>query len=164
LYVFPSIEALASGQPEQFRQTFGSASFAIDASRLGAFVQDRWTPHSSLAIDAGLRLDAGRVPAADVRSVTAGPRLGLAWTRGPQWVVRGGAGIFAGRLALAPFARALTSNGSQGFEQIVDGPGAAAAFAAARGGRLDVPLTGVARSVYRARSGSWNSSSRQVGA
>ena len=163
LFVFRSIEALAAGQPEIFRQRFGSGSLLMDATRLGAFVQDRWTPHPSLTVDAGVRLDGGRLPATvGARYAVLGPRLGVAWTPRPQWVIRGGAGIFPDRLPLASFASAVVFDGTESFEQIVDGPRAAAIFMATQGGRLDAPLTGISRSIYTTRRGSWDSSSRQV--
>jgi hypothetical protein len=163
LFVFRSIAALVAGQPEEFRQRFGSGALQMQAIRLGAFVQDRWTPHPALTVDAGVRLDGGRLPATvGARYAVLGPRLGVAWTPRSQWVVRGGAGIFPDRLPLASFAPAVVFNGRDGFEQIVDGPRAAAIFAATQGGPLDAPLTDISRSIYTARRSSWDSSSRQV--
>jgi Carboxypeptidase regulatory-like domain/TonB dependent receptor/TonB-dependent Receptor Plug Domain len=162
LYLFRSVDALTRQQPDSFRQVFGDPSIDVRATRYAFFVQDQWT-RSALTIDAGIRLDGEVLPAAlgiSDRQIT--PRFGLAWTPVSRWVIRGGAGIFADRLPLAAFERALSTDGTRGFEQIVDGPAAAALFAGQRGSNQS-PLPGIASSVYRVRGGRWNPSSLQSG-
>jgi len=63
--------------------------------------------------------------------------------------VRAGYGVFFDRYVLANLARAIEMNGSQGFEQVVDGSAASKLFAAAAGGSQVAPLAGIAPSVYR---------------
>src|ERR1700682_300556 len=77
------------------------------------------------------------------------PRIGLAWGPSSRWVVRAGYGVFFDRYVLANLARAIEMNGSQGFEQVVDGSAAAKLFAAGAGGAQVAPLAGIAPSVYR---------------
>src|SRR5260221_9871889 len=90
------------------------------------------------------------------------PRLGMAWTPSAGWVVRGGAGVFADRIPLAALERALIADGTDGFEEIVDGPAAAALLATTQGRTLLSPLPRIAPSVYTVQRGSWHSSSRQI--
>src|SRR5262249_31001553 len=128
------------------------------------FAQDRWSPRSSLTVDVGLRFDSMAFDEQlGVRSRVVGPRIGVAWTPTSNWVLRGGAGIFPDRIPLATFERALTTSGANGFEQIMDAPIATSVFAQSGGGPLGAPLQAIATSIYTARRGSWNASSRQLG-
>ena len=163
-YLFRSLDTFAAGQPENFRQVFANAGVRMAATRFGAFAQDRWTPQSAVTIDLGARFDGESMPSSlGIRSRVISPRVGIAWTPRPNWVIRGGAGVFADRLVLAAFERGLLVNGRQGFEQIVEGT-AAAAVLREHGGRLDAALPNVASSIYTARQGEWRPRSRQLSA
>jgi hypothetical protein len=163
LFVFRSLADFESQRPDSFRQTFGDPAVDMRSTRYGVFAQDDWTPLPALTVVAGLRLDGEVLPARlGVSSRQLSPRLGMAWTPSPNWVIRGGAGAFADRIPLAALERALTVDGTRGFEQIVEGPAAASLFTDSAGGVNASPLPGIRPSIYTLRRGEWNSSSRQA--
>jgi hypothetical protein len=143
LYLFRSLDAFMNGQPDSFREAFGNPDGDIAITRAGAFVQDHWSPRAAVTIDLGIRFDAEQLPARlNITDRQVSPRLGVAWTPAPRWVVRGGAGRFADRLPAAAFERALALDGRIGFEKIGD----------------------AARSIYTVRPGAWHPSSSQFSA
>src|SRR5262249_47031184 len=77
------------------------------------------------------------------------PRIGLAWSPSPNWVLRAGYGIFFDRYVLANLTRAVEKNGLQAFEQVADGTAAANLFASAHGGPLSRSAAGIAPSIFR---------------
>ena len=163
LFQFPSLEAFLAGQPDEFRQTFGTPTVEISTNHAGAFIQDHWTPTSRVTVDAGVRFDADTLPAAlHVTDRQISPRVGVAWTPADKWLVRGGMGRFADRLVLAAFEPALTLEGQYGFEQVASGTTAAAVWATTKGDTLSQPLPGIAPSIYTVHAGSWQPSSRQM--
>ena len=165
MFVFPTIDAFTNHQPTSFRQVFADPRVELGTTRTGIFLQDRWTPHRTLTLDVGVRADAEALrPTFGVTSRQVTPRMGVAWTPAPKWVLRGGAGFFADRLALAGVERALTVDGVRGYEQVVDGDAAVSLLASGEGGALTAPLGQVAPSIYTVQPGRWASSSRQVGA
>ncbi|MFL6373122.1 MAG: TonB-dependent receptor domain-containing protein, partial [Pyrinomonadaceae bacterium] len=122
-------------------------------TRFGAFVQDRWHPTQQLTLNLGLRYDVAKTPSqfrTDGNNV--GPRLGFAWSPSTAWVVRGAFGLFYDRLPLAFLNDAIQKNGAAAFEQIAYDATASAIFNANGGGRVAVPLTGIAPSIYKAAS------------
>ncbi|HEY6066734.1 MAG TPA: TonB-dependent receptor, partial [Thermoanaerobaculia bacterium] len=150
IFVFRSIDAFREGRFDSFRQVFGDGSVDIRSTRFGVFVADRWTS-PRVTVDVGLRFDGQRLPdSLDVSSSLLQPRLGVAWTPDPAWVVRLGAGSFADRLPLAAFERALVVDGSRAFERIEDA--ASLAF----------PALSSAPSVSAVRRGDWTPSSLQA--
>ena len=163
IYLFRSLDAFASGQPDQFRQTFGQSDVDWSANRGGVFVQEHWTPSPQFTLDAGARFDAESVPSSlAVTNRQWTPRLGVAWLSAPKWLIRGGAGIFADRVVLAALEPALVIDGRRAYEQVVDGAAATHVFATNGGGPALAPLAGVAPSTYTAQPGSWHPSSRQA--
>src|SRR6516225_3278571 len=74
--------------------------------------------------------------ATGVPTATVSPRIGVAWSPSPKWVFRAGYGVFFDRYVLANLTRAIEKNGSQAFEQVVDGTAAASLFAGAQAGHL----------------------------
>jgi hypothetical protein len=163
LYIFGSLADFASGRPDQFRQAFGSLDTRYAVTSYGAFVQDHWSVTRKLTVDLGLRYDFEHLPALfrqDTNNVS--PRAGLAFQVTPTWVVRAGYGIFFDRYVLAGLNSAIQKNGTNGFEQVLNGAAAAAAFQMASGGSLLTPLAGVKRSVYRADAGLATPYSQQV--
>ena len=114
------------------------------------FVQDHWSITRQLTLDMGVRYDFEHLPSLfnqDTNNFS--PRVGLAWSPSSKWVVRAGYGIFFDRYVLANLTRAIEMNGSQGFEQVVNGSAAASVFAGAEGGSQVAPVSGIAPSIYR---------------
>ena len=150
VYLFGSLEDFLAGNPNQFRQAFGSSNVDFPVTSFGGFVQDHWSLARQLTVDLGVRYDFERLPAGfnqDTNNVS--PRIGLAWSPFPKWVLRAGYGVFFDRYVLANLTRAIEKNGSQAFEQVVDGNAAASLFSAAQGGPLVTPASGIAPSVFR---------------
>ena len=151
LYLFGSLTDFLVGNPDQFRQAFGNSSVEFPVTSFGAFVQDHWQVARTLTVDLGVRYDLEHLPGAfnqDWNNVS--PRIGLAWSPAPNWVLRAGYGIFFDRYILANLARPIEKNGSRAFEQVADGGAAASLFALAEGGPLASPKAGIAPSIFRA--------------
>jgi hypothetical protein len=151
VYLFGSLADFLAGNPDQFRQAFGSSHVDFPVTNFSGFVQDHWSVTRTLTVDLGVRYDFEHLPAAfnqDTNNVS--PRIGLAWSPSPKWVLRAGYGIFFDRYVLANLARAIEKNGSQAFEQVADGGAAASLLAVAEGGPLAAPTLGIAPSIFRA--------------
>jgi outer membrane receptor for ferrienterochelin and colicin len=149
VYLFDSVADFLAGNLDQFRQGFGSPHADFPVTSFGGFVQDHWSLARQLTVDLGIRYDFEHLPTGfnqDTNNVS--PRIGLAWSPSPEWVLRAGYGIFFDRYVLANLTRAIEKDGSQGFEQVADG-NAASLFVAAQGGSLPAPAAGIARSIYR---------------
>src|SRR4051812_1114944 len=102
LYTFRALDGFPIGRPDITRVMSGEAAVDFAASRASAFVQDRWTPTPTVTLDAGARFDVAALPRSlDITSRQVSPRVGIAWMAVPQWVIRGGAGLFSDRLGLA---------------------------------------------------------------
>jgi len=150
VYLFGSLGDFITGNPNQFRQAFGSLRVDFPATSLGAFVQDHWSLARQLTVDLGVRYDFERLPVGfnqDTNNVS--PRIGLAWSPSPKWVFRAGYGVFFDRYVLANLTRAIEKNGLQAFEQVVDGNAASSLFPATQGGPLVAPVSGIAPSIFR---------------
>src|SRR5262249_51291586 len=145
LYMFRTLDGFLGGRPDLTRIMSAEANVDFGVSRGTAFAQDHWTPSAALTVDAGLRFDASAFPSSlDIRSRQLTPRIGVAWTVTPQWLVRGGAGLFADRLVLASIERALATGEPGVVERIGEAHDAG------------VP------SIYTVRRGAWNPSSVQA--
>src|ERR1700680_5137884 len=150
VYLFASLADFIAGTPDQFRQSFGNPAVKLSVTSFGGFIQDHWSITRHLTLDLGVRYDFEHLPSMfNQDKNNFSPRIGLAWGPSSKWVVRAGYGVFFGRYVLADLARAIEMNGSQGFEQVVDGSAAAKLFAATAGGSQVAPLAGIAPSVYR---------------
>ena len=150
VYLFGSVGDFLTGNPNQFRQAFGNSNVDFPVTSFGGFVQDHWSLTHQLTVDLGVRYDFERLPAGfhqDTNNVS--PRIGLAWSPSPKWVFRAGYGVFFDRYVLANLTRAIEKNGSQAFEQVVDGNAAASLFSAAHGRPLVAPASGIAPSIIR---------------
>jgi len=149
-YLFGPLADFLAGNPDQFRQAFGNSNVDFPVTSFGGFVQDHWSATRQFTVDLGVRYEFEHLPAGfnqDTNNVS--PRVGLAWSPFPKWVFRAGYGVFFDRYVLANLARAVEKNGSQAFEQIVDGNAAASLFAIAGGGPLAAPIPGIAPSIFR---------------
>jgi hypothetical protein len=150
VYLFGSLGDFLAGNPNQFRQAFGNSTVDFPVTSFGGFVQDHWSLARQLTVDLGVRYDFELLPTGfnqDTNNVT--PRMGLAWSPSPNWVFRAGYGVFFDRCVLANLTRAIEKNGSQAFEQVVDGNAAASLFTAALGGPFVAPVSGIAPSIFR---------------
>ncbi|HYW33136.1 MAG TPA: carboxypeptidase regulatory-like domain-containing protein [Gemmatimonas sp.] len=94
-------------------------SYTIDAAQkqvdltqnlYGAFLENRWRPSAALTVRYGVRWDYDDITSrgeskADLDNVQ--PRLSFNWVKGANSVVRGGAGIFTGKLPYAVYSDAV---------------------------------------------------------
>ena len=153
LYLFSTLADFLAGHPIQFRQDFGGSKVEFPVSSFGGFAQDHWSVTPKVTVDLGIRYDFEHLPS-EFNQATHdfSPRIGLAWSPAERWVFRAGYGIFFDRQVLANLARAIEKNGTQAFEQVVDGNAAASLFGAAGGGSLTAPVAGIAPSIFRADS------------
>ena len=150
VYLFNTLQDFLAGNPDQFRQVFGNPAVNLPVTSFGGFVQDHYSLTSKISADFGVRYDFERLPDEfNEATHNFSPRIGLAWTPSPRWVLRAGYGIFFDRYILADLAQAVEMNGSRGFEQVADGGAAANLFLAAEGGPLVSPSPGIAPSIFQ---------------
>ncbi|HUY81384.1 MAG TPA: carboxypeptidase regulatory-like domain-containing protein [Acidobacteriaceae bacterium] len=112
-----------------FRQTLGSSIWHFSTADYGAFFADEWKLTPRFALSLGIRYDFERLPNTNSAIVNPnfpqtarlpsdrnnfGPRAGFAWalTRSAHTVLRGGFGLYYGRVSNATVFSALTSTGS----------------------------------------------------
>jgi len=108
-------------------QTFGPLAFNVDTLEMGFFVQDDWHLTTRFTVNLGLRWDHESFPStvlpnAAIPQTTTfpndkkdwGPRIGMAWDifGTGKTVVRGGGGVFYGRITNEQIYEALTLTGS----------------------------------------------------
>ena len=138
-YTFNSIASFNRGIPdapgERYVQAFPGpgttgATTHPNIFETAFFLQDEWDVRTNLKLTAGLRYDRQNFEQPEVRNPdpqlaaagidtsvlkidkdNLGPRLGLAWTPGPRWVVRGGYGLFFGRTPSIMVGTAHSNNG-----------------------------------------------------
>jgi outer membrane receptor for ferrienterochelin and colicin len=150
LYLFGSTADFLAGTPDFFIQAFGNPSTNYAVTNYGAFVQDHFSLLPHLTLDLGVRYDFEQLPAGFNEDTTDfGPRIGLAFSPSPRWVLRAGYGIFFDRQILANLNRAMVENGASGFEQVANGSEATSLFQGAGGGPLISLAAGIAPSIYR---------------
>lgn len=94
-------------------------SYTIDAAQkqvnlqqslFGAFVEDRWRPTAALTIRAGLRWDYDDITSRGGSSPDLNnfqPRVSFNWLNTPTSAVRGGVGLYAGKLPYAVYSDAV---------------------------------------------------------
>jgi outer membrane receptor protein involved in Fe transport len=110
-----------------FSQGVGPTAFSFTTDDFAGFVQDAWSVNPSLTVNLGLRYDYQRMPKPQIPNPLLpatsqfpkdknnwGPRLGLAWNRGGAGttVLRGGFGMFYGRIINSTISNAITNVGS----------------------------------------------------
>jgi len=150
VYLFGSLADFLTANPDQFRQGFGNPRIDFPVTSFGGFVQDHWSLARQLTVDFGVRYDYEHLPAGfneDTKNVS--PRIGLAWSPFPKWVLRAGYGVFFDRYVLANLAQAIEKNGAQAFDQVADGSAAANLFAVSQGSSLSAPVPGLSPSIFR---------------
>jgi len=150
VYIFPTLNAFLNGQPDQYRQEFGSPSTNATPKYSG-FIQDHWTVTNRFTIDAGIRYDFEHLPAQFKHDTNDfAPRIGLAYSPSPEWALRAGFGLFFDRYLLAAVNSALDKNGLQAFEQVADGQAAAQIFQSELGGSAGNPIPSIRPSIFSA--------------
>jgi hypothetical protein len=151
VYVFPTLDAFLSGQPDQYRQAFGSPSTNFATPKYSGFIQDHWTLTRRFTVDAGIRYDFEHLPGQLKHDTNDfAPRIGLAYSPSPEWALRAGFGVFFDRYLLAAVNRALEKNGLQAFEQVADGQAATQIFQSELGGSAGSPSTSIHPSIFTA--------------
>ena len=136
-YTFNSLADYTNGKVASFTQAFPGPGTTgptthPDMTEYGFFVQDEWHVRPTLTINAGLRYDIQNVAQPSVQNPDAqllaagldtsriakdhnniGPRLGFAWTpeSNNRLVIRGGYGIFYGRVPSIIVGTAHSNNG-----------------------------------------------------
>jgi len=136
-WTFLSLDDFAARRASRYSRTLRGSLLAdgvdFGAGQIGVYVQDRWTPTTRLAVTLGLRLDrhflrdpvatndslkttlgidTGRLPSG---SPILSPRLGINYDLGGdgRGYLRGGVGLFAGRVPYVWLANAYRDNGGQ---------------------------------------------------
>lgn len=148
-YRFSSLAALEENRPDHYQRQLllpgaDAATTSFTMRRLGAYLQDEWSPRNELLLQAGVRMDVpgfqdrpGRNVAIEeafgrsTASLPSGaplfsPRLGFNWKPGgaAPTQIRGGVGIFAGTLPLAWVADAFLNNGLRSAFLVCEGANA----------------------------------------
>jgi hypothetical protein len=118
---FTSLAALQAGTASRFIRTIalrpGGLASDFDANQAGAYLQDLWQATDRVAITAGVRVDVPWYPTRAVRNdalaaspigvntsefirtrALLAPRLGINWAVRDGTTLRGGAGVFTGRV------------------------------------------------------------------
>ncbi len=132
-YTYPNVLALGrdlvtpgAKNYTNFQQDFGLAKYSYSTIDFALFIQDQWKPISRLTINYGVRWDKETMPTpfapnpaipettkfhTDWRSL--GPRVGVAYdlTGKGRTVLRGGYGIYYGRIPNGIIAYALQNTG-----------------------------------------------------
>ncbi|MGK2960608.1 MAG: TonB-dependent receptor [Gemmatimonadaceae bacterium] len=139
VWTFGSVESLERGEPSRYEVALPGANGGpvadYSSALLSLYAQDYWQAHPRLSLTAGLRLDVpaldaprsnqtlednaslGSIRTSDFPSNNAilAPRIGFAWNVGRELrtMVRGGAGVFAGRPPFVWLTGAYTATGQE---------------------------------------------------
>lgn len=132
LYTFPSIDAYLSARDginprsyTNFQQLIGNPDFEMQSKGYSFFLQDDWRVTNTLKVLYGVRYDYYDYPDGQADAPFAysrqfnndtnnfGPRVGLAWSVGPnrRAVVRASTGIMYDQMLLGAYENAIQQNG-----------------------------------------------------
>ena len=151
VYIFPTLNAFLSGEPDQYRQAFGNPRTNFATPKYSGFLQDHWTLTKHFTMDAGVRYDFEHLPAQFRRDTNDfAPRIGLAYSPSPEWALRAGFGVFFDRYLLAAVNSALEKNGLQALDQVAYGQAATQIFQSELGGRAGSPIPSIRPSIFTA--------------
>ena len=110
-----------------YNQGFGPTAFELRTVDFGFFAQDDWRLTPRLTLNLGLRWEYEKMPSPQIPNPALaassvfpddknnfGPRVGIAWdlTGHGKSVVRGGYGIYYGRIINSTISNAITNTGS----------------------------------------------------
>ncbi len=93
-----SLQAYALGIPIVYQQGFGNPYWRGWAHNYGFFLEDSWRVHPKFLLTLGLRYELFHKSDFPRDNNNFGPRMGFAWSPDAKTVVRGGYGIFHGRI------------------------------------------------------------------
>ena len=93
-----SLQAYALGLPIVYQQGFGNPYWRGWGNNYGFFLEDSWRVHPKFLLTLGLRYELFRKSDFPRDNNNFGPRMGFAWSPDAKTVVRGGYGIFHGRI------------------------------------------------------------------
>lgn len=144
--IYRTLDDFLAGRPQETRIMSSSESLDLRTTRTSVFLQDHWTPRSTVTIDFGARFDATFLPRSlDITNRQLSPRVGFAYQPQGGWLIRGGAGVFADRIVLAALERPWLFRQRGVTERVfVDG------------------LASASPSGYTARRGTWDPRSTQA--
>jgi len=134
-WFFDGLEALEQGAPGIFARDLAAPAVArarFHVTQIGLYLQDQWTATPRLTLTGGMRVEVPFVPTPPGLNPTAlrelginssrtpsgnvlwSPRLAVSWVASRQGtsVLRGGAGLFAGRPAFQWFRNVYRTNGA----------------------------------------------------
>jgi hypothetical protein len=113
-YTFSSMANFLSGNYNGYAQTFGDPVVNQKNPNVGVYAQDEWRASSRLTLNLGVRYDLQFLDTINTDTNNVSPRAGFVWapTASPDFLVRGGAGIFFDRVPLRAVANALLSAGN----------------------------------------------------
>jgi outer membrane receptor protein involved in Fe transport len=110
-----------------FNQGIGPSAFSFNTDDYAGFIQDTWRVDPQLTLDLGMRFDYQKFPDPQIANSLLpatsqfpsdknnwGPRVGVAWNHRAEGntVLRGGYGIFYGRIINSTISNAITNVGS----------------------------------------------------
>jgi hypothetical protein len=109
-----------------FNQQLGPSKFVLSTNDVAFFAQDDWRVQPYLTVNLGLRYETELMPSPQIPNPALpltnkfpsdfkdfGPRLGFAWdmTHNGKTIVRGGYGVFYGRIINSSIANAISNTG-----------------------------------------------------
>jgi hypothetical protein len=118
-FTFSSPDAYVQGTPLLYSVSAGNPLLDMSQGEFAAFAQHDLAVSPRLMLMLGARYET-QTNVRDRNNL--GPRLGFAYAARPSTVVRGGAGLFHGRVGLNHLATARRLDGTRQFETIVDRP------------------------------------------